>query len=65
MHRHSHASFVLGQALMGDNPGWEMEKFKLERSIKELKRSLKKLMEENLKLRNHLESIGATDADLE
>eukprot|EP00873_Tetraselmis_striata_P007063 jgi/Tetstr1/427327/TSEL_017496.t1 len=52
----------LQKAFLGDNPGWVKQKLKLEREIKELKRLVRRLQDENGALRLQLEQLGETMA---
>eukprot|EP00191_Tetraselmis_sp_GSL018_P021684 CAMPEP_0177621574 /NCGR_PEP_ID=MMETSP0419_2-20121207/27658_1 /TAXON_ID=582737 /ORGANISM="Tetraselmis sp., Strain GSL018" /LENGTH=1160 /DNA_ID=CAMNT_0019121501 /DNA_START=506 /DNA_END=3988 /DNA_ORIENTATION=+ len=51
----------LKKAFLGDNPGWEIEKMQMERKMKDLRRALRRLQEENVRLRHQLEELGVLD----
>jgi predicted RNase H-like nuclease (RuvC/YqgF family) len=51
----------LKKAYLGDNPGWERDKLKLDREIKELKRTVRRLQDENSSLRQQLEQFGEAE----
>jgi len=48
----------LRQALLGDNPGWEIERMKMKRDARDLNRANKKLQDENAALRKQVEALG-------
>ena len=46
------------KALLGDNPGWEVERMKMKREARDHNRAMKKLQNENEQMKKELDDLG-------